>query len=139
MPRTSASRSPLVRCADSMRMPSDTGEPFTQQHMDFAAGLQHMLETIALHLIGHFARSTGLANLCLSGGVAHNCTLNGKLLRSGMFERMFVQPAAHDAGNALGAALGAVAGSQPKVVPDRVGAWPSGPYWISWPQPFSLP
>jgi carbamoyltransferase len=81
------------------------GQPFTQAHKDFAAGLQATLERIVDHLIGHFQRVTGAAHLCISGGVAHNSTLNGKLLRSGLFEQVYVQPAAHDAGNALGAAL----------------------------------
>jgi carbamoyltransferase len=80
-------------------------EPFTETHRDFAAALQASLEQLATHVIDHFRAQTGERNLCLSGGVAHNCTLNGKLLERGWFDRMFVQPAAHDAGNALGAAL----------------------------------
>jgi carbamoyltransferase len=80
------------------------GEPFTQVHKDFAAGLQGMLERIVFHVLEHYQRTTGLTRLCLAGGVAHNCTLNGKILRSGLFEQVFVQPAAHDAGGALGAA-----------------------------------
>jgi carbamoyltransferase len=81
------------------------GQPFTQAHKDFAAGLQATLERIADHLIRHFQRVTGATHLCISGGVGHNSTLNGKVLRSGLFEQVYVQPAAHDAGNALGAAL----------------------------------
>lgn len=81
------------------------GQPFTQAHKDFAAGLQATLERIADHLIRHFQRLTGATHLCISGGVGHNSTLNGKVLRSGLFEQVYVQPAAHDAGNALGAAL----------------------------------
>lgn len=81
------------------------GEAFTKTHMDIAAGLQSMLEKIALHIVSHFQKVTKQKNLCFAGGVAHNCTLNGKILYSGLFERMFVQPAAHDAGGALGAAL----------------------------------
>jgi carbamoyltransferase len=104
------------------------GEPFTQQHMDFAAGLQHALETIALHVIRHFREATGLRNLCLSGGVAHNCTMNGKVLRSGMFERVFVQPAAHDAGNALGAALGVLRDAKVPIVPDPLPSLYLGPH-----------
>lgn len=80
------------------------GEPFSQRHKDVAAALQQMLETVVLHVLGHFRTSTGLRNLCLAGGVAHNCSANAKVLGSGLFERMFVQPAAHDAGGALGAA-----------------------------------
>jgi carbamoyltransferase len=81
------------------------GEPFTQVHKDFAAALQVTLESIALHVIDWFQKQTGARYLCLSGGVVHNCTLNGVLLRSGRFKQIYAQPAAHDAGNALGAAL----------------------------------
>jgi carbamoyltransferase len=81
------------------------GEPFTQVHKDFAAALQGTLECIASHVVDWFQKQTGARYLCLSGGVAHNCTLNGVLLRSGRFQQIYVQPAAHDAGNALGAAL----------------------------------
>jgi carbamoyltransferase len=81
------------------------GQPFTQQHMDLAASLQEALEDIVLHMLSHRRRALGQKNLCLAGGVAHNCTMNGKILNSGLFDQMFVQPAAHDAGCALGAAL----------------------------------
>ena len=81
------------------------GDPFTQVHKDFAAALQAALESIALHVVSWFQRQTGASHLCLSGGVAHNCTLNGILLRSGAFKQIYIQPAAHDAGNAVGAAL----------------------------------
>jgi carbamoyltransferase len=81
------------------------GEPFTQVHKDFAAALQVTLECIASHAVNWFQKQTGAQYLCFSGGVAHNCTLNGVLLRSGLFKQIYVQPAAHDAGNALGAAL----------------------------------
>lgn len=81
------------------------GGPFTQQHRDVAASLQEALEAIALHVLRHQREATGKTRLCLAGGVAHNCTMNGKILYSGLFERVFVQPAAHDAGCALGAAL----------------------------------
>ncbi|WP_437290238.1 carbamoyltransferase family protein [Sorangium sp. So ce406] len=81
------------------------GGPFTQQHRDVAASLQEALEAIVLHVLRHQREATGKTRLCLAGGVAHNCTMNGKILYSGMFERVFVQPAAHDAGCALGAAL----------------------------------
>ncbi|WP_027584056.1 carbamoyltransferase [Bradyrhizobium sp. Ai1a-2] len=81
------------------------GEPFTQQHRDVSASLQEALERIVFHILRHHREATGMKRLCLAGGVAHNCTLNGKLLYSGLFEDIFVQPAAHDAGCALGAAL----------------------------------
>ncbi|MFZ1007692.1 MAG: carbamoyltransferase C-terminal domain-containing protein [Candidatus Sulfotelmatobacter sp.] len=81
------------------------GQPFTQQHKDLAASLQAALEEIVMHVLRHRREATGQRNLCLAGGVAHNCTMNGKVLHSGMFDHVFVQPAAHDAGCALGAAL----------------------------------
>jgi carbamoyltransferase len=76
------------------------GEPITQDHKDFASALQGTLERIATHVLTYFRESTGIRRLCLSGGVAHNCTMNGLLLRSGLFDEVYVQPAAHDAGNA---------------------------------------
>jgi len=81
------------------------GQPFTQTHQDYAAALQTALERIVDHVVTHFHKVTGARRLCMSGGVAHNCTLNGKLARSGKFDQIYVQPAAHDAGNAVGAAL----------------------------------
>jgi carbamoyltransferase len=83
------------------------GEAFTQVHKDLAASIQDMLERIALHVFHHFQAQTGMRAVCFSGGVAHNCTLNGKLLYSGLFDEVFVQPVAHDAGNAFGAAIAA--------------------------------
>lgn len=84
------------------------GEPFEQVHKDFAAALQEWLEIIVLHIVTHFQRATGARTLCYAGGVAHNCSLNGKILASGLFDDVFVQPAAHDAGGAYGAAIGAM-------------------------------
>ncbi|MBW4500875.1 MAG: nodulation protein [Scytonema hyalinum WJT4-NPBG1] len=89
----------------NLGLPRRKGEPFTQTHKDIAASLQEALENIVFHVLQHYQRETKQKNLCMAGGVAHNCTLNGKILRSGMFENVFVQPAAHDAGCALGAAL----------------------------------
>ena len=89
----------------SIGPPRRQGEPFTQVHKDFAAALQEALETVVFHHVEHYRQATGARYLTLAGGLAHNCTLNGKLLRSGRFEDIFVQPASHDAGCALGAAL----------------------------------
>lgn len=88
-------------------LPRRKGENFTQQHMDFAAGLQEVVERIVLHVLGYWAEFTGLTKLCFGGGVAHNCSLNGVILRSGMFDEMFVHPASHDSGAGEGAALAA--------------------------------
>jgi predicted NodU family carbamoyl transferase len=88
-------------------VPRREGQEFTQQHRDYAAAVQHVLEEIAMHVIGFWAERTGLANLCFVGGVAHNSSLNGLLLRSGRFKEIFVHPASHDGGAAEGAALAA--------------------------------
>ncbi|MFT5174391.1 MAG: carbamoyltransferase [Gammaproteobacteria bacterium] len=90
------------------------GEPFLRVHEDLAAAIQDTLERLVMHVVTHYAALSGERQLVFSGGVAHNCTLNGKLLECGLFDRVFVQPAAHDAGNALGAALavGAQAGAR---------------------------
>jgi carbamoyltransferase len=85
--------------------PRRKGEAFTREHQDIAAALQAATEEIGLHVLRHFRAATGHRRLCLAGGVAHNCSLNGRVLYSGLFENLFVQPAAHDAGCALGAAL----------------------------------
>ena len=74
-------------------------------HRDVAAALQACLDRTMLHLCGHFAQMTGLRHLALAGGVALNCTANGRLLCSGAFDDIYVQPAAGDDGSALGAAL----------------------------------
>ncbi len=85
--------------------PRRKGETFTTDDKDLAAALQESLETIVFHHVSNYQKQTGQKRLCLAGGVAHNCTMNGKLLRSGLFTDVFVQPASHDAGCALGAAL----------------------------------
>jgi carbamoyltransferase len=74
-------------------------------HEDVAAALQECLERVVLHVCEHFGRETGLRNIALAGGVALNCTANGKLMRSGLFDEVYVQPVAGDDGVALGAAL----------------------------------
>ncbi|MTD55689.1 carbamoyltransferase family protein [Amycolatopsis pithecellobii] len=85
--------------------PRRRNEPFTQLHADFAAGLQATLEKIILHVLKYWSQELSNPNLCFSGGVAHNSTLNGAILASNMFPKVFVHPASHDAGSAEGAAL----------------------------------
>jgi carbamoyltransferase len=80
-------------------------DPLEQIHADVAAALQETLEDIVLHVARHFRDLTGNTRLCLSGGVAHNCSMNGKLLYAKLFEDIFVHPASHDAGCAIGAGL----------------------------------
>lgn len=77
----------------------------TQKEMDLARSLQEVTEEIVLKLGNHVYKETRLKNLCLAGGVALNCVANGRLLREGPFENIWIQPAAGDAGGALGAAL----------------------------------
>ena len=77
----------------------------TQREMDVAASVQVVTEEIMLRMARHVHRETGLENLCLAGGVALNCVGNGRLLREGPFKRLWIQPAAGDAGGAVGVAL----------------------------------
>jgi carbamoyltransferase len=85
--------------------PRREGEPLEQRHMDLAASVQAVTEEVVLRLTRSLAAEFGLPNLCLAGGVALNCVANGKVVRDGAFENVWVQPAAGDAGGALGAAL----------------------------------
>ena len=82
-------------------------ELLEQRHMDLAASIQAVTDEIILRLTRSIAAETGAENLCLAGGVALNCVANGKVLRDGKFRRIWIQPAAGDAGGALGAALAA--------------------------------
>jgi carbamoyltransferase len=82
-------------------------ELLTQRHMDLAASVQAALEEAVTRLTRALGAETGMKNLCLAGGVALNCVANGKVLREGHFEQIWVQPAAGDAGGSLGAALAA--------------------------------
>ena len=83
----------------------DPSAEITQVHRDVAAALQECLNNALLHICGSFGQTTGLRRLALAGGVALNCTANGRLLRSGLFEDVYAQPASGDDGTALGAAL----------------------------------
>lgn len=77
------------------------------EHCDLAVAFQQVTEEVVLKMAGEARRLTGTANICLAGGVALNCVANGKLLKSGLVENVWIQPAAGDAGGALGAALAA--------------------------------
>jgi carbamoyltransferase len=76
-----------------------------QRHMDLARSIQEVTEEAVMRMARHVHRETGMKHLCLAGGVALNCVANGRLLREGPFEDIWIQPAAGDAGGALGAAL----------------------------------
>ncbi|MDG2168624.1 MAG: carbamoyltransferase [Opitutales bacterium] len=84
------------------RLPEDT---IKQKHMNLAASIQLVAERLVINICRHAKEITGADNLCLAGGVALNCVANGKLLKTGLFKKTWIQPASGDAGGALGAAL----------------------------------
>ncbi len=85
--------------------PRKPDQLLTPYHMDLAASIQAVTEEIVLRLTRSLCEETGIRNLCLAGGVALNCVANGKVLRDACCDRIWIQPAAGDAGGALGAAL----------------------------------
>ncbi|HEY6906517.1 MAG TPA: carbamoyltransferase C-terminal domain-containing protein, partial [Ignavibacteriaceae bacterium] len=85
--------------------PREPESKLTQKEMDLARSIQDVTEEIVLKMGRHAFKETGMKNICLAGGVALNCVANGRLLREGPFEEIWIQPAAGDAGGALGAAL----------------------------------
>ena len=87
--------------------PRKPHEPLAQRHMDMAASVQAVTEETVLRLTRSLRAETGIPYLCLAGGVALNCVANGRVLRDGRFDDIWIQPAAGDAGGALGAALAA--------------------------------
>jgi carbamoyltransferase len=102
----------------------------TQREMDLAASIQAVTEEVVLRLCRSVAQTTGQKKLCLAGGVALNCVANGKVLRDGQFEDIWIQPAAGDAGGALGAALVAyhMYKDQPRKLPTAGGDLMKGSY-----------
>ncbi len=87
--------------------PKRPEEPFNEKQLDIAASIQEVTDQIMLKLARHAKEITGEKNLCLAGGCALNSVANGLIRRSGMFDNLFIQPAAGDAGGAIGAALAA--------------------------------
>lgn len=85
--------------------PRRVDEKITQNHMDIASSIQNIIEEILLKLAVTIKKETGQKNLCLAGVVAFNCMANTKIIDSGLFENVWIQPAAGDSGGALGAAL----------------------------------
>ncbi len=85
--------------------PRQPETPLTQREMDLAASIQAVTEDVMLRTARHVQRQTGMKNLVMAGGVALNCVGNGRILREGPFEKIWIQPAAGDAGGALGVAL----------------------------------
>ena len=85
--------------------PRKPESPLTEREMDIAASIQQVTEEIMLRMARHIHAETGMKNLCLAGGCALNCVANGRILREGPFDDLWIQPAAGDAGGALGTAL----------------------------------
>jgi len=85
----------------------EAGDPLEQHHLDLAASIQAVTEEIVCRLVTDAVETYGIRNLCLAGGVGLNCVANGVVLRRGLVDALWVQPAAGDAGGALGAAFAA--------------------------------
>ena len=102
-------------------------EPLCKRHMDLAASVQAVVEEAVLRLTRSLRDETGMRHLCMAGGVALNCVANGKVLRDGRFDGIWIQPAAGDAGGALGAAMAASHGLFDEPRPSRAAPGPSAP------------
>lgn len=98
-------RKQAQKLLDSICAKREKSDSFDQIHRDLAAAIQLTIEKVIAHLARHWQSETGHRCLAMAGGVAHNCTNNGRMLMAGPFDQIFVQPASHDAGCALGAAL----------------------------------
>jgi carbamoyltransferase len=103
--------------------------PLTQREMDLARSIQEITEEVMLKMARFARRETGLRDLCLAGGVALNCVGNGRILREGVFDQIWVQPAAGDAGGAVGVALSLWHRhlGKPRVSPEASGTWERPP------------
>ena len=99
--------------------------PLTQREMDLARSIQEITEEVMLKMAAFAHRETGLRDLCLAGGVALNCVGNGRILREGPFEQLWIQPAAGDAGGSAGVALALWHRylDKPRTSPESAGAW----------------
>ena len=97
----------------------------TQREMDLARSIQEITEEAMLKMTGFAHRETGMKDLCLAGGVALNCVGNGRILREGPFEQIWIQPAAGDAGGALGVAMSLWHRhlEKPRISPETAGTW----------------
>lgn len=84
--------------------PRRPGEPLEQRHKDLGADLQQVIEALGMNIVKRAVEATGVRDICFAGGVALNATMNGKIGRSGLVDRVFIQPEPGDAGGALGAA-----------------------------------
>ena len=102
-------------------------EPLCKRHMNLAASVQAVVEEAVLRLTRSLRDETGMRHLCMAGGVALNCVANGKVLRDGRFDGIWIQPAAGDAGGALGAAMAASHGLFDEARPSQAATSPSAP------------
>jgi len=105
--------------------PREPESRLTQREMDLARSVQEITEEVVLKMARHVRRETGMKKLCLAGGVALNCVANGLLLREGIFDDIWIQPAAGDAGGAIGIALAIWHRylGKSRVSPEREGTW----------------
>src|SRR5207247_2891164 len=96
-----------------------------QGELDLARSIQEITEEVMLKMSSFVHRETGMKRLCMAGGVALNCVGNGRILREGPFEEIWIQPAAGDAGGAVGIALALWHRylDKPRVSPEATGAW----------------
>jgi len=85
--------------------PRSEHESVTQQHKDIAAALQNAIQKCLFHILVYWGNKIDVSNLCMAGGVALNCTANGEIFRKKIFNNIYIQPAASDAGTAMGAAM----------------------------------
>ncbi|NKB60709.1 MAG: nodulation protein [Gammaproteobacteria bacterium] len=116
---------PRIESLGELLTPRKKGEPFNDMHKNIAAALQEALERVGMHIVRGLRSEFGYKNLCMAGGVAHNCTLNGKILAAELFDNLFIQPASHDAGCALGSALYLSKKFQPEIPIQKV----TNVYW----------
>ena len=113
------------KMAGLLGAPRQPESQLTQREMDLARSIQDITEEVMLKMITFAHQETGMRDLCLAGGVALNCVANGRILREGPFDQVFVQPAAGDAGGALGVAMSIWHRhlNQPRVSPEAAGTW----------------
>jgi carbamoyltransferase len=105
--------------------PREPESRLTQREMDLARSIQEITEEVVMKMAHYVRRETGLKKLCMAGGVALNCVANGRLLREGMFDDIWIQPAAGDAGGSIGIALAIWHRylGEPRLSLEREGAW----------------
>ena len=129
------------KMAELLGAPRSPESPLTQREMDLARSIQEITEEVMLKMVAFAHRETGMRDLCLAGGVALNCVGNGRILREGPFDQVFVQPAAGDAGGALGVALSIWHRhlNQPRLSPESAGTWERPLRRLSPPSPPSPP